>query len=374
MLKIGFLTLGEGGSNIGEYAANKGFPVIAANSASIDLEGLKIIPKDSRIHFKGWEGAGRNREIGKDAIICNAESIFEKAKIKFENCDMIFVVAATGGGTGSGALPVGIEIASGIKDNVGAITILPSMSESPKSHMNSLECFSEMSQIEQLNSVFVIDNEKSNEIFNGKDRSEIYSLSNQQVIDNLADVIALTNQTSYVSNFDKNDLLEVLSDRGCTIISKVMVTTDEIKSSQDIVNAIRNSWKLVCAPDLSYGQIVKAAILGKIPKDLTSMIDAKKIFEDTGMPYDIIEAYYPNNEHQNHCIFYTVLSGLSFPMDRLNQIEQNVQKIEQDLMDRVESSKNQTFKTSNWNSKFKNAKTAKEKPTTSLSEIMSKFK
>ncbi|MNY41423.1 hypothetical protein D3C86_1762340 [compost metagenome] len=103
-------------------------------------------------------------------------------------------------------------------------------------------------------------------------------------------------------------------------------------------------------------------------------MDAKKIFEDTGMPYDIIEAYYPNNEHQNYCIFYTILSGLSFPMDRLNQIEQNIQKIEQDLMDKVESSKNQTFKTSNWNSKFKNAKTTKEKPTSSLSEIMSKFK
>ena len=40
------------------------------------------------------------------------QELFEKAKIKFHDCDMIFVVAAAGGGTGSGALPIGIEIVS----------------------------------------------------------------------------------------------------------------------------------------------------------------------------------------------------------------------------------------------------------------------
>ncbi|MDF2534018.1 MAG: hypothetical protein K0R18_175 [Bacillales bacterium] len=375
MLKIGFLTIGEGGSNIGEYAAGKGCPVIAVNSAKIDLGKLKAVPKDSRIHLAGWEGAGRNRDVGKEAMIAHAETISEKARVKHDECDIVFVVGSTGGGTGSGALPVGVEILSDFKKHVGAITILPALRESPKAHMNSLECFSEMSQFEDLGGVFTIDNEKAEEIFKGQDRTSIYELSNQQIIDNLVEVSALTGQSSYVSNFDKNDLLEVLSDRGCTVISKIIVPIDKLKNSLDIVNAIRDSWKQVCSPDIAYGQIVKAVVLGKIPKEMTSIIDVKKVFEETGMPYDIIEAYYPNTDHQNHCIFYTILSGLAFPVERLNQIEINVQKIEQDLMDRMESSRNQTFKTSNWNSKFKsNLGKEKERTTLSLAEKLAKYK
>lgn len=373
MLKIGILAIGEAGANIGEYAAQKGCPVVAVNSAKIDLDKLQTIPKDSRIHLGGLEGAGRNRDVGREAIISHAETIFEKARVKFDDCDIIFVSASTGGGTGSGSLPIGIEIMSDLKRHVGAITILPSLNESPKARMNSLECFSEISQNERLSSVFVIDNEKANHLLSGKDKASIYQISNQQVIDNLIEVSMLTSQASYVSNFDKNDLLEVLGDRGCTIIGKIAIPITSIKNQLDIVNAIRESWKNVYSPDTAYGQVVKAVVLGKVPKELTSMIEVNKVFEDIGMPYDIIEAYYPNTEHQNHCIFYTILSGLAFPMERLNQIENDIQKIEQDLVEKVESSKNQVFKTSNWNSKFKNNVT-KEKPTLSLTERLSKFK
>jgi cell division GTPase FtsZ len=373
-LKIGFLTIGEGGSNIGEYAAQKGFPVIAINSAKIDLDKLKVIPKDCRIHLEGWEGAGRNREIGRDAVIAHAETIFEKAKTKFNDCDMIFVVASTAGGTGSGGLQVGIEIVSDLKEFVGAIAILPESKESPKAHMNALECFSELSKYQQLSSVFVIDNERAKDIIGGTDKTKIYQESNRQIIDNIASIAALTDQSSFVSNFDKNDCLAILNERGCTMISKVQIPINEIKQPLDIVVKIRESWEYVVSPELGHGQIVKAAVLGRIPREMTSIIDTKAIFEETGIPYDIVEAYYPNNEHQNHAIFYTMLSGLSFPMDRLKELEKGIQAIEQELVDKSELSRNQHFETGDWNSKFKRTIKVEHEKKPSLSERLSKFK
>lgn len=372
-LKIGFLTIGEGGSNIGEYAAQKGFNVIAVNSAKIDLEKLKVIPRDCRIHLEGWEGAGRNREVGREAVISHAEKILEKANEKFHDCDLVFVVASTAGGTGSGGLPVGIEILSELKANIGAITILPDRSESAKAHMNALECFSELSQYEQLTSTFIIDNEKSNQVFKGHDRTQIYQLSNRQLIDYFFEVCSLTEQSSLISNFDKNDLLEILKERGCTVVSKVTIPTEDLTNSNEITNAIRYSWTGVCSPNIGYGQIVKAGVFGKIPRELTSMIDAKKVFEETGIPYDIVEAYYPNNENANHSIFYTLLSGLSFPMERLQKMEEEVKAVEQELIDKFEASRTQTFKTDSWGSKFKRNISKVEKKST-LSERLAKFK
>lgn len=372
-MKIGFLTIGEGGSNIGEYAAQKGFPVITVNSAQVDLDKLKIIPKDSRIHLSGWEGAGRNREIGKEAMITHSEKIFEITNDKFEDCDMVFAVGSSAGGTGSGGLPIGIEILSGLDCSIGAITILPEIGESPKANMNALECFSELSKFENLGSVIVIDNEKSKKVFENKDKSKIYEESNKQFIDNLQDVMLLTRKSSYTSNFDKNDFLEIIGERGCTIIAKTVISTDEIKEPQNIADSIKDSWNKVCSPDLWKGQILKAAILGRVPKEITTMVDSNLIFKDTGTPYEIFEAYYPNDEFKNHCIFYTVLSGLVFPTERLNEIEKGIQLIEQSLIDKVEVARKQTFETTNWNTKFKrNSKKQENKP--SLSDRLAKFK
>lgn len=371
-MKVGFLSIGEGGSNVGEYAAQKGFSVVTVNSAQVDLDKLKIIPKELRIHLSGWEGAGRNREIGKEAMITHSDKVFEIVNSKFEDFDMVFAVGSSAGGTGSGGLPIGIEILSGLECNVGAMTILPEVGESPKANMNALECFSELSKFENLGSIIVIDNEKAKKVFENKDKSKIYEESNKQFIDNLQDVITLTRKSSYTSNFDKNDLLEIIGERGCTIIAKATIPIEEIKDSQAIADSIKDSWNKVCSPDLWKGQIVKAAILGRVPKEMTTMVDSNLIFKDTGTPYEIFEAYYSNEECKNHCIFYTVLSGLVFPTERLNEIEKGIQLIEESLLEKVEVARNQTFETTNWNTKFKRTPKKKETKST-LSERLAKF-
>lgn len=372
LVKFGVLAIGEGGSSIGEYAAQKGFSVLAINTALIDFEKLKTVRPDSRIHLEGWEGAGRNREVGREAILTHSEKIYEKAKVVFKDCDMIYIAATTSGGTGSGGMSVGIEILSELNKRIGVITTLPEFSEGPKAHMNALECFSELSQIEQLGSVFSIDNERAKSIFKDGDKSKVLQLSNCQVIDHLVEVASLCSQPSYISNFDKNDFLGLLEERGSSVITKIHVPVKELKQASDIVTAIHQSIEQICAPRITSSQIVKAAVIGKIPREMMSIVEPKSIFQSIGTPYDIVEAYYSNKEHQNHCIFYTVMSGLSFPFERLKEIEEGVKNLEQELIDKVENSRSQKFETGNWSSKFKKKPESQTKM--SLSERLSKFK
>lgn len=372
-MKIGILSFGEAASQIAEYAISKGYQVVVANTAKLDLNKLKNVPTDCKIHLEGWEGAGRNREEGKEAALVHSELIAQKVETKFNDCDMVFVAGSCGGGTGSGALPIGIEIVSTIKNYVGVITTLPDINESIRAQMNTLECFSELSQFEQLGSVFVLDNEKLRQSFPNKSKKELHNFSNTHFIDNLSEISRLTSQDSYLSNFDKKDFLDITNERGCTTISKIHIPAGEIKTDKDLAKMIQDSWLFNPHPIGEQGQIVKAAILAKMPEKATKLINRELIFETVGMPYDIMEGYYYNEGHDNHYTIYTILSGLSFPNERLAQMESLSQQAEQKLVKQIEVARTQTFSTNNWTSKF-NRDTKKETQKESLKERLAKFR
>lgn len=371
MLKIGILSFGEAASQIAEYAHKKGFSVVVANTAKLDLNKIKNIEADCKIHLEGWEGAGRNRDEGKQAAVLFAEKISEKAKLKLQNCDLVLVAASCGGGTGSGALPVGIEIISEFKEYVSVITILPEAEESIRTQMNTLECFSELSQYEQLSSVFIIDNEKIKNVYKEKNKRMRYEISNSNFIDHLFEICSLTGQNAYLSNFDKNDLLDIISERGCASVSKLVMPVQDIKNEVDMAKAIQHSWLMNPHPTIEEGQIVKAAILAKIPEQYLHLINKELIFEHVGMPYDIMEGFYQNTGNENHFTIYTILSGLSFPNVRLNQIESISQNAEQKIVKQIEVARKQNFSTSNWTSKFSRNSTNKKE---SLKDRLERFK
>ena len=47
---------------------------------------------------------------------------------------------------------------------VGAVTVIPSREESVKSHINSYECFSELTQIAGTSACFILDNERGEKL------------------------------------------------------------------------------------------------------------------------------------------------------------------------------------------------------------------
>lgn len=372
-MKIGILGFGEAGSQVADQAASRGFSVVAVNTAKIDLDKIKNVPKDCKLHFENWEGAGRNRDVGKEAAVVNAEKILEKVQQKLSDCDMVFVAGSLAGGTAAGGMPVGIEILSSIKNIIGIIPVFPEVSESPKAQMNALETFSELSSFEQLGGIFVLDNEKTRNVFGDLPENQRHEKSKADFIECLAEIAELTKQRSFVSNFDKNDLLEIITERGCASVSKIIVEVDSIKSESDVTELIRKSWENNHHPMVQRGQIVKAAVLGKMPEHISKFISFDSIFSNIGMPFDIMKGYYDNKGMENHCIFYTILTGLSFPNDRLNQMDQMSKESEETIIKQVELARTQTFETPKWSSKF-NRTTKKETQELPLKDRLSKFR
>lgn len=358
MLKFGILGIGQGGTNIAEYAFTKGFKAVIANTAQVDLDQAEYIPGDCKIHLGGM-GAGRDRTLGIQAMVENAERVLEKCQQEFINCDAVFVAATGGGGTGSGGLPVGLEILMSFHKYVGAIVVLPDDMESPKAKMNTLECFSQMSEFENLGSVFIIDNQKAKDANPTIGRKVIYSTTNKEIIDRLCELNELTDQPSYVANFDACDFLSIIQERGYTMVSRSDFYTHDEETKFEIAKRIRESWHKANQPMFNDGQILKAAILGKLNEKLASRVDTGLVFQETGVPYDFTDVYFPPEQStfekisgKSKSTVYTIFSGLSFPEQRLGVMNGTLKLIEERLTNNFQKSQTQKFQTESWNNKF----------------------
>ena len=376
MLQFGILGLGQFGSNIGEYALTKGFKVVIANTAEVDLKKNAYIKEENKIHL-GGKGAGRDRNVGMEATIKNAEKISAACKKEFKDCDVVFVAASCGGGTGSGGLPIGLEILMEDFDCVSAIVGLPENSESPKSKINTLECFEQLSSFESLGSVFIVDNQKAKNLNPLMPRNRIYEVTNHQIIDYLCEINALTDKTSYVSNFDGSDFISILQERGYTLLSKTEGVLAPNDNKFKVAKMIRESWKNSYQPEFTNGQIVKAAILSKISPSISNTIDIDVIFQEIGTPYDYNDICFSADEHSKKLeekpfVTYSILSGLSFPTARLTELDNFIKGVEDKLATNINNSHSQTFKTDHWSAKFKKEKKQDKEKRESLLERMKK--
>ncbi len=117
--KIKVIGVGGGGSNavntMIDYRMD-GAQFLAANT---DLQALQASSAPHKIQLgtrltQGL-GAGANPEVGRNAALEDREEI----KDAVSDCDMIFITAGLGGGTGTGAAPVIAEVAK----ETGALTV-----------------------------------------------------------------------------------------------------------------------------------------------------------------------------------------------------------------------------------------------------------
>ena len=156
---------GAGGNAINRMIEEgiTGIDFIAMNTDSIALENNKA---PHRIHIgststKGL-GAGANPEVGKRAVEENIEDI----KNILENCNMIFIAAGMGGGTGTGAAPVIAKIAKEMDILTVGIVTKPFRFEGIVRSRNADKGLEELENY--LDTMIVVPNQKLMEIIEEK--------------------------------------------------------------------------------------------------------------------------------------------------------------------------------------------------------------
>ena len=208
--------VGGCGNNAIEYMiVNKvtGVDFICVNTDAQDLKNNPV--NDNRKCNIGHNitrglGAGADPEIGRQAAIEDRD----KLKEAIENCDMLFITAGMGGGTGTGASPVIAELAKELGILTVAVVTKPWEYEKKKRMLNAEKGIEELRS--KVDSLIIIPNDKLC-LDDDMPLSEAKNQSNavlERAVGGIAELITKPGEI----NLDFADLKSVMSNAGSTMM------------------------------------------------------------------------------------------------------------------------------------------------------------
>jgi cell division GTPase FtsZ len=233
-MNIAVIGFGNAGSKIADrllaYEANTQRSLcrfaLAINTATIDLEKLSQVPRESRLligqtdeRVKG-HGAGADPEVGAEVARQDLHEIERELDgVPIHAVDAFLVVAGMGGGTGSGGAPVLAERLQEMYDEpVYGLGILPSEDEGGRPSLNaarSLQSFTE-----STDNLIAFDNDAWRSSGDSLERG--YERTNREIAKRIVTLLAAGEfDGSKVSEtaMDSSDIRRTLSTGGVSTIA-----------------------------------------------------------------------------------------------------------------------------------------------------------
>ena len=294
--RILFVAFGQGGGNVTNELEKKGFNAAYINTSGEDLSTLDTDPRNT-FHIPTTSGCSKNKSKARVYVKKYYQSMINHINGKFPNQDIVFFVFASGGGTGAGIAPMLLDLISSDPDNefknYGIIMILPSEDESIKCLTNGLGTYSEITQIENLKSVFLIDNAKDDKmILNSK-------------FANLFDRFVSSGNPSPRGNMDSDELETLLTTKGVTTILQV-------KEAKNGILEIANNLFV----DYTYG----CDKIGIVCENKDVEVEMRDLLEEeVGYPEDFFTGYSDN-------INLAIITGMNYPDSMVSSFEKIIEE------------------------------------------------
>lgn len=282
------ISFGQGAGNIGQLMEQQGILNLAINTSKQDLDTLNVKHK---YLIKNGQGCGKDRNKSKKLVVNDFENILAIINNILDTNNTIkhiFIGFTMGGGSGSGGGPMLAKLIANEYSNINVCvyTVIPSKNEPFKAQYNACECYRELIKIENLGSMFFLDNNKHENKF----------IINRYFVDDLMEFLKIPDEDkSSKGNIDIEEMNTILS---CNLMINISVTDEN--------NHQINPSILV---DIERDGFVKYIALSNAKQNLLKDIQAS-----VGYPLD---AFYTFNNRKINVI---VLAGLSLPSSSMNEI------------------------------------------------------
>ena len=291
---IGFLGIGQAGSNVALGFERLGYNVAYLNTSQEDLDSLKYAKH--KIHIRGGEGASKNRNA---VLQLAAESIDEILEdiTSILTQEYIMLIFSTGGGTGSGLGPAIASYLTSIQRKVIIAAILPDDKESPRACENAYNTCVDISGLQGSGAIFLLDNS------NVEDKFAL----NEVFVKDIDNLLNLNNCSKY-GNIDKSEVKTMLSTQGVAVITR---QSKAKSTSSFIINGLQNN---------IYARIEeKSPVLIGISTTNRSL-NMEDIYLEVGYPYDDFRGISNTNTVCMAC-------GYPMPLQRLELLKNKAQKV-----------------------------------------------
>ena len=297
--RYGFAGLGQMGGNEVKILHKYEYPIMAANSALSDLSGLDL-PEECKYHILGGYGSSKERKKTKELLAgndCeNFDLLVNEIKERFKDCEVIFLIASSGGGFGSGSLPsIKRRLVNETDKTICVVTCIPDDNASLKEQMNCYEFFQELESIEGSGATFIIDNNKNRNKFTLNEQFACY-----------LDAFLNCETGSIQGVVDRAEIENILAQRGMCIINKY---SSETATTQTVIEKIREN---IYSPLENDGVVSKIALVHSNNK-----VRLNEIVETVGQPLATFEGFGADAT-------ILAISGLSFSYSKLEEIKQKI--------------------------------------------------
>ncbi len=210
--KIRVVGVGGGGGNAVNSMIDKGLVGVDFVAINTDLQALERNKANHKIQIgknltRGL-GAGADPEIGYRAVEEDRDEIAQS----LAGCDMVFITAGMGGGTGTGGAPVVASIAKSLGALVVGIVTKPFNSEGKKRHFQAETGLEELKK--HVDTMIVIPNQKLLEVIDRKTTvSQAFEVCND-VLHKATRGISEVITVSGLINVDFADVRRVMREMG----------------------------------------------------------------------------------------------------------------------------------------------------------------
>jgi cell division protein FtsZ len=313
--------VGGGGSNAVNRmisAKLQGVEFIAANT---DCQALKASRAPVKIQLgskltKGL-GAGANPEVGRQAALEDTEKLLEA----LQGCDMVFIAAGLGGGTGTGATPVIASLAGELGALVVAVVTKPFHFEGRRRRLQGELGLAELR--EAVDTVIAIPNEKLLHTVDRKTSlTDAFLIADdilRQAVQGISDLITVPGEI----NLDFADVRTIMSGMGMALMGTGTATGDR-RAAEAARRAI--SSPLLEDTSINGAQGVLINITGGPGMTLHEVAEASTIIHDAADPEANIIFGTVIDKNLDDCVKVTVIAtGFNrSASDSLDAVERQV--------------------------------------------------
>ncbi len=209
---IKVIGIGGGGGNAVDYMYRQGIYAVDFVICNTDKQALEASPIPTKILLGGGLGAGNDPRVGRQSAEDSKEKIREVLQ---KDTKMLFITAALGAGTGTGAAPIVAELAKELGILTVGIVTVPERGEGRKRVSQAAEGLKELKKY--VDCLIVIDNENIDQYFEELTNSEGFNKANEVLniaVKGIAEIITLP---GYI-NVDFADVKTVMTDGGVAIM------------------------------------------------------------------------------------------------------------------------------------------------------------
>lgn len=334
-LKIGYIGIGNAGSQIGVQLSRNGTEVILVNTSTKDLDS-SIISDDIKCYLLGDEnetarGAGHSRDNAKKIYKGMTDKIIKDGQfIEFINANDVTVVGcSTAGGTGSGITPTLVYQLKQLFPNKVFIVlaVLPRFTEAPNAHYNTSTFVDEVNTLSKNGcelTYMMYDLEKYREYAS----DDAYRKLAEDIVKAFS---IIRGDMSYISThgmIDERDMLTILSTPGLiNVYHKTDIDLNKVPEGgvqKILVDQIKKSPCVTIQRD----HLVKwFGIFLLLPEDIEDDVrrnDFIQLETAIGKPWDTFVNHAVTDKPKGEIA--VIASGMSFPYDRIDNSLEIVKK------------------------------------------------